>query len=94
VNTQPFSGIPFNGNPLAHVTEFQASARQTRVSVLAETKIANAKVSGYEEAEFPDFLRQLQQPPEQQLRASPKTALGASGPRKRIYVHRPGSSGR
>ena len=52
VNTQPFSGIPFNGNPLAHVTEFQASARQTRVSVLAETKIANAKVSGYEEADF------------------------------------------
>ena len=52
VNTQPFSGIPFNGNPLAHTTEFQASARQTRLSVLAESKIGTTKVSGYEEGDF------------------------------------------
>jgi hypothetical protein len=52
VNTQAFNGIPFYGNPLAHTTEFQASGRQTRVTLLAEGSIGRAKITGYEEADF------------------------------------------
>ncbi len=52
VNSQPQNGVPFYGNPLAHTTEFQASARQSRASVLLEGKLATAKVSGYVEGDF------------------------------------------
>src|SRR5260370_38847135 len=46
------NGVPFYGNPMAHTTEFQASGRQTRVSLLAEGKVGGATITGYEEADF------------------------------------------
>jgi hypothetical protein len=51
INT-PFSGIPFNGNSLSKVSEFNFSARQSRATLLAETTIGSAKVSGYYEGDF------------------------------------------
>ena len=51
INT-PFTGIPFPGNSLSKVTEFNATARQSRIAMLAEGKIQNAKLSGYYETDF------------------------------------------
>jgi hypothetical protein len=51
INT-PFSGIPFPGNSLSRVSEFNFTARQTRATLLAETSIGSAKVSGYFEGDF------------------------------------------
>jgi archaellum component FlaC len=48
----PFTGIPFPGNSLAKVSEFNFSGRQTRLSLLVEGKLASAKLSGYLEADF------------------------------------------
>lgn len=47
-----FTAIPFNGNSLADVSEFAFSARQSRLSMLVEGKIANATLDGYVEADF------------------------------------------
>ena len=70
VNT-PFTGIPFNGNSLSKVSEFNFTARQSRATLLAETTIGSAKVTGYYEARLPWRRHHLEQPPEQQLRVSP-----------------------
>jgi hypothetical protein len=51
INT-PFTGIPYPGNALSKVTEFNASARQSRIAMLAEGKIEHAKLSGYYETDF------------------------------------------
>jgi hypothetical protein len=51
INT-PFTGIPYPGNSLSKVTEFNASARQSRIAMLAEGKIEHAKLSGYYETDF------------------------------------------
>lgn len=51
INT-PFTGIPFPGNALSKVTEFNATARQSRIAMLAEGKIERAKLSGYYETDF------------------------------------------
>ncbi len=51
INT-PFTGIPFPGNDLSRVSEFNFTARQSRATLLAETHIGSAKVSGYYEADF------------------------------------------
>jgi len=51
VNT-PFTGIPFPGNDLSRVTEFNASGRQSRLSFLAEGKADNVKLSGYYEMDW------------------------------------------
>ena len=51
INT-PFTGIPFQAADLAHVNENNFTARQSRLSLLAEGKLANAKLSGYYEADF------------------------------------------
>lgn len=51
INT-PFNSIPFPGNSLSKVTEFNATARQSRIAMLAEGKLANAKLSGYYETDF------------------------------------------
>ena len=48
----PFTGIPFPGNSLAKVSEFNFGGRQTRMSLLAEGKLGFAKLSGYLEADF------------------------------------------
>ena len=51
INT-PFTGIPFNAADLSHVSENNFSARQSRLTLLAEGKIGTAKASGYYEADF------------------------------------------
>jgi hypothetical protein len=51
INT-PFTGIPYPGNALANVTENNFTARQSRLSLLAETKMGGAKVTGYYEADW------------------------------------------
>ena len=51
INT-PFNSIPFPGNSLSKVTEFNATARQSRIAMLAEGKLADAKLSGYYETDF------------------------------------------
>jgi len=51
VNT-PFNGIPFEGASNAHTTEFNASGRQSRISMLVEGKLNNVKIGGYYETDF------------------------------------------
>ncbi len=51
INTQ-FTGIPFAAADLAHVTENNFSARQSRLTMLAQAKIGSATVGGYVEADF------------------------------------------
>jgi len=48
----PFTGIPYPGNSLSKVSEFNFGGRQTRLSLLAEGKLAAAKLSGYVESDF------------------------------------------
>src|SRR5271154_3347886 len=51
VNTA-FGSTPFNGSPNAHTSEFEASGRQSRISMLAEGKLDNVKIGGYYEMDF------------------------------------------
>jgi hypothetical protein len=51
INTN-FNGIPFNGNALAKVGETNFAARQSRITLLAESKVGAAKLSGYYEADW------------------------------------------
>jgi len=51
VNTQ-FSGIPFAGTTAGELSEFNASGRQSRISLLAEGKLPSATLRGYFEADF------------------------------------------
>jgi|SRR5579871_6475515 len=51
INT-PFTGIPYQGNALAHINESDFTARQSRLSLLAEGKTGPAKLTGYYEADF------------------------------------------
>jgi hypothetical protein len=51
VNT-PFNSVPFAGSSQSRVSEFNASARQSRISMLVEGKVKNAKLSGYYETDF------------------------------------------
>ena len=51
VNT-PFTSVPFPGNDAYHLTEFFGSGRQSRITLLAEGKISNAKLSGYYETDW------------------------------------------
>jgi len=51
VNT-PFSSIPFAGADAAHLSEFYGSGRQSRISMLAEGKLASVKFTGYVESDF------------------------------------------
>ncbi|MGA2510917.1 MAG: hypothetical protein ABSG27_11860 [Candidatus Acidiferrales bacterium] len=51
VNT-PFNSVPFEGSSNAHMSEFQASARQSRISMLVEGKLDNVKIGGYYETDF------------------------------------------
>ncbi len=47
-----FNGIPFNGSPQSHLTEWRGTARQSRLSVLVEGKTGSAKLTGYWEMDF------------------------------------------
>ncbi len=51
INTQ-LNGIPFPGNALGKVSENVFSARQTRATLLAESKVGSAKLTGYFEMDF------------------------------------------
>jgi TolA-binding protein len=51
INT-PFNNIPFSGNPGGQATEWNATARQSRLSLLAEGKVNSAKFTGYVETDF------------------------------------------
>jgi hypothetical protein len=51
VNT-PFNSIPFDGSSNAHMSEFQASGRQSRISMLAQGELPDVKIGGYYEADF------------------------------------------
>ena len=47
-----FNQIPLPGNSGSQTTEFNASARQSRLSLLAEGKLSSAKLTGYVETDF------------------------------------------
>jgi len=51
INT-PFNSIPYPGNALAHINESDFTARQSRLSLLAEGKAGGAKLTGYWEGDF------------------------------------------
>ena len=51
INT-PFNSIPYEGNALAHINESDFTARQSRLSLLAEGKTGPLKLTGYYEADF------------------------------------------
>jgi hypothetical protein len=51
INT-PFNSIPFPGNSLSKVSENNFTGRQSRLSLLAEGNIGEAKLTGYYEADW------------------------------------------
>ncbi|HUN90324.1 MAG TPA: hypothetical protein VMU28_16100 [Terriglobales bacterium] len=51
VNT-PFNSIPFVASGPGQTTEFFGSGRQSRISILAEGKLANSKLTGYYEMDW------------------------------------------
>jgi len=51
INT-PFNSINFPGSGQNALSEFYASGRQSRISMLAEGKLGDAKLSGYVESDF------------------------------------------
>jgi hypothetical protein len=51
INT-PFNSVPFGASSQSDLSEFFGSGRQSRVSMLAEGNLKNAKLSGYVEADF------------------------------------------
>ena len=51
INT-PFNSIPYPGNALDHMNESNFTARQSRLSLLAESKVGTAKLTGYWEGDF------------------------------------------
>jgi hypothetical protein len=51
INT-PFNSVPMPGSSQTQLSEFFGSGRQSRVSMLAEGHVKDAKLSGYIEADF------------------------------------------
>lgn len=51
INT-PFNSIPYPGNSLSDVSENNFTSRQSRLSLLGESKIRSARLSGYWEGDF------------------------------------------
>lgn len=51
VNT-PFNAVPVPGSSQNGISEFNASGRQSRISMLAEGKLSGVKVGGYYEGDF------------------------------------------
>ena len=47
-----FNAIPYDLDPRTHLSEFRASARQSRISLLMEGRAGIAKLSGYYELDF------------------------------------------
>jgi hypothetical protein len=48
----PFNTIPFGGASQAHMSEFNVSGRQSRISMLVEGKLHDVKIGGYYETDF------------------------------------------
>ncbi len=51
INTA-FTGIPFSASDLSRVSENNFTARQSRLSLLAQSKVGSANLTGYYEADF------------------------------------------
>ncbi|PYX78692.1 MAG: hypothetical protein DMG70_30720 [Acidobacteria bacterium] len=51
INT-PLNSIPMSGASASNISEFYGSGRQSRVSMLAEGKVKNLKLTGYVEGDF------------------------------------------
>jgi hypothetical protein len=51
INTQ-FNGIPYGGNATGKLSEMNLTARQSRLTLLVDTKLGDTKVTGYYEADF------------------------------------------
>ena len=51
INT-PFNSAPLPGSSQNEVSEFNASGRQSRISMLVEGKLSTVKIGGYYEADF------------------------------------------
>ena len=51
INT-PFNSVPFSGASQAHISEFNASGRQSRISMLVQGKLANVTIGSFYEADF------------------------------------------
>jgi len=51
VNT-PFNSVPFSGASQAHITEFNASGRQSRIGMLVQGTLPKVKIGGYYEMDF------------------------------------------
>ena len=51
INT-PLNSIPYTNNSTGKLPEMNFTARQSRLSLLAETKLGETKISGYYEADF------------------------------------------
>ncbi len=47
-----FNSVPLPGNEQSHISEFNASGRQSRISMLAEGKLNTVKIGGYYEGDF------------------------------------------
>lgn len=48
----PFASIPFGGASQGHMSEFNVSGRQSRISMLVEGKLHDVKIGGYYETDF------------------------------------------
>jgi multidrug efflux pump subunit AcrA (membrane-fusion protein) len=53
----PFNAIPLQAADAAHLSEFFASAQQSRIALLAEGKTPNFTLRGYYEADFLSAIR-------------------------------------
>jgi hypothetical protein len=51
INT-PFNSIPYGGNSLSKVSEFNFTGRQSRATLLAESTVGSTKLTGYYEGDF------------------------------------------
>ncbi len=51
VNT-PFNSVPYSGANNAGISEFNASGRQSRISMLVQGKLDSVKIGGYYETDF------------------------------------------
>src|SRR5579871_1633013 len=51
INTA-FGGVPMPGASAAHISEFNASGRQSRIAMLASGKVGSTTLSGYYETDF------------------------------------------
>jgi hypothetical protein len=51
INT-PFTGIPYTANELSRVGETNLTARQSRLTLLGESKVGSVKLTGYWEADW------------------------------------------